>query len=415
MSASNFTLSRSELGFAQVQSAFGAIPNSGGTATVGNSNAFRLIKMVLDPIVGTITRQDKTGSRSRTPGTFGRMNGKWSMEASMAPNGTAGVAPDHDPFLQGLFGHVPVLGSGTATLTAATAAAPIVCTTSGAHGLTDMQATFISGCDNLAANGACLVHVTDGTHFEIVGSDGTGQTVGTTGTVSKAVVKYALDDTIIPFCAWSFRQPSTIDQRVAFDCVVNTATFNLGQDGAATFSMDGEAAWVLSKNRFANVAVAAQKGGLSAFPSQPSTPVTNGGIIAGFTGNALFKGAKLAGLRTASVNIGPANAPVKDTFGSFIPTGAEGDVRNVTTQFSIYEDDSTAFKDLCQAAEDKTAIETVYQIGTVAGSTVILHCQGVQLIPPSREEQRRYIANFPAAPCNGSSLTAKNEVTMWIC
>src|SRR4051794_26013842 len=107
----------------------------------------------------------------------------------------------------------------------------------------------------------------------------------------------------------SFRQPSTIAQRAAFGCVVNRATFNLGQDGAATWNAEGEAKWVLSSTQF-SASNAEQKGGLTAFPSEPGSPVTNGGIIVGFTGSIQLAGNSLATLRNASFSIQPGNVPV---------------------------------------------------------------------------------------------------------
>jgi hypothetical protein len=353
----NYALSRLERLYAQIQSAYGTIPNTTGTATVGNANAFRSIKASMDNDIATIERQDKTGSRTRTAGVAGRRFGKWSLEASLAPNGTAGVKPDFDPILQGIFGQA-------GTVTTATA--------------------------------------------------GNGFPTGTTVVDASACVKYALSDNIIPFALWSFRQPSTLDQRVAHSCVVNQSTFNLGQDGAATYTADGEAAWVLSSNQF-SAADSVMKGGLTAFPTEPSAPVTNGGIIAGFTGVAMTGSDTLATLRNASVTIAPGNMAIKDQFGSYLPTGTEGDVRKVTTKLSIYEDDSTAFSNLIAAANSQTPINVLYQIGTVPGSIVVIQVKGVQLISPSREEQRRFIANFPDSPASGSGSAAKDEVTFWFC
>ena len=353
----SFAISRLERIYLQVQTAYGTIPNAAGVASVGNANACRFIKAVLDNDVATIKRTDKTGSRSATAGQAGRKFAKWSVEQSLAPNGVAGTIPDCDPILQGLFGQAGSVTTATV---------------------------------------------------------GNGFPAGTDVLSGAACVKYALSDNIIPFALWSFRQPSTVDQRVAFGCGVDRTSFQLGQEGLATWSAEGEAKWVLSSNQYA-VASDEMKGSLSAFPTEPSAPVTNGGGIVGFTGKALVNAVAMATIRSANVSIGPGNQQVKDTFGSWHPSELEGDERAVSTSFSLYEDDTAAFKTLIEVAQNKTAITNVYQLGTIPGSMVVIEVKGIQLVAPSREEQRRFICNFPDSPASGSSLSAKDEVTIWFC
>ena len=351
----SYALSRLERIYLQVMSQYGTIPNTSGTATLAASNACRFIKCALDPDVAVIPRQDKTGTRSRTAGQAGRKFGKWSLEMSLAPNGVAGTKPDCDPVLQGLFGQAGQVTTATS---------------------------------------------------------GNGFPTGTDVTDGASAVKYALSDSIVPFALWSFRQPSTIDQRVGHGCSVDRAVFQLGQDGLATWSAEGECKWVLSSNQFAN-ATTDMKAGLTSFPAEPSSPVTSGNGIVGFTGKVILNGTPLATIRTANITIGSGNQQVKDTFGSFHPSEIEGDQRNVSTSFSLFEDDSAAFASLIQVANEKTAITNVYQLGTVPGSMVVIVVKGIQLVAPTREEQRRFIANFPDSPASGSSVSAKDEVTIW--
>src|SRR5579859_5320034 len=98
----NFALSYLERIYAQVEASYGVIPNTTGTATVGNNNACRLVRSKLDNNVALIARPDKTGTLEEQVGILGRKNGVWSAEMSVSPNGTAGVLPDCDPFLQGI-------------------------------------------------------------------------------------------------------------------------------------------------------------------------------------------------------------------------------------------------------------------------------------------------------------------------
>jgi hypothetical protein len=401
----SFALSRLEHLYPQVETTYGQAPNTGGTATVANANACRFIKFSADTQAALIERPDKTGTRSLMAGVLGRKAASWAAEMSIAPNGVAGTAPDMDAFMQLTFGQAGSALSGTATVTAATNASPIVVTATNTFANGDV--VMISGATgNTAMNGVWVLSGVSGTGFTLVGSTGNGVWVSG-GTASRVGYKYSLSDSILSGSLYSFRQPSTIEQRVALGSVVAEATFNLGAD-VAQCSFNGEALWALSSNQF-SVADLTQKGGLATFPTEPPAPVTNGGIIAGFTGKIAVNGNNLATVRTAAVRIQTGNVLVKDTFGSYYPTTPEGDNRRVSIQFSLYEDDSTAYSNLIQVAHDKTVVQIPLFLGTVAGSIFGLVLNNVQIAAPSKEEQRRFIVNFPESTAHGSSLTVRDE------
>lgn len=410
---SNYALSRLERIYLQNQTAFGVIPNSAGTATVANSNCCRHIKAMMDSSAGLLIRRDKTGSRTATQGILGRKNAKWSLEMSLAPNGTAGVIPDCDPVFQSMFGQAATVTSGTVAISGATNVSPIVVTATG-HGLPigGRAAGTITGVlGNTAANGTWVFNVIDANTLGLIGSAGNGAyTSG--GSLSKATVQYTFVDTPLPtFAMYSFRQPSTESQRVAFGCVVSDANFTLGQD-VATWTTSGECLWSAESSSFAGYD-SIQKGGLTAFPSEPSTPVTNGGIIAGFTGRVVINGTSMVTIRTASIRYNTGAQSIKDLFGSYYPDSVEADERNVEVSFSLYEDDSTSIANLIALGESRTPVDIVLQVGTNPGSIAILYLKSVQMPPVNRDEQRRFILNVADSRAFGSSVTARDELTLW--
>lgn len=313
--------SRLERFYVQDQVNFDLIPggNAGGsgTATVGNSNCMRAIKVSLSNDVSTLVRRDKTGSRTATVGVKGREFGRFSLEASLSPNGTPGTAPDFEPILRSVFGQSPTTPTGTATVSGASNATPIVITTSAAHALTSGDLVTLSAVGgNTAANGAWVINVLTATTFELLGS--AGNAVYTTGgTVSRVCRRYTfVDDPLLQFSLWSYRQPATLSQRVAFGCAPAEMTLNLGQD-VAEFSVSGECKFVLESDYF-STANAEERGGISAMPIEPAAPVTNGGLIAGFSGRAVIGGSTIARIRTATVKVNNGAALVKDTFGKLM-------------------------------------------------------------------------------------------------
>jgi hypothetical protein len=108
-----YAFNRNERIYLQNEATYGIIPNTSGAATLTGANCCRHIKCVLTPKEDMLVREDKTGSRTTTPGTAGKRTGStWSIEASMAASGTPGVAPDCDPALQSLFGSAPTIVPG---------------------------------------------------------------------------------------------------------------------------------------------------------------------------------------------------------------------------------------------------------------------------------------------------------------
>ncbi len=284
-----------------------------------------------------------------------------------------------DPLFQALFGQAGSATSTSVSITAASNASPIV-VTSVAHGFSNGDVVFIASVlGNTAANGVWLIGNKTADTFELVGSSGNAAYVSG-GTASRVGYKYTLSDSIVSLAMWSFRQPSTIDQRVISGAVCTEANFSLGAD-VATCSFNGEGVWALGSNQF-SVADATQKSGLTTFPTEPSSPTTNGGMIVGFTGKIAVNGYNLANLRTANVRLSTGNVVIKDNFGSYYGNSPEGDERSVGVSFSLYEDDSTAYANLIQIAHDKTACTIPLFMGTASGSIFGLILNGVQLTPP---------------------------------
>jgi hypothetical protein len=225
---------------------------------------------------------------------------------------------------------------------------------------------------------------------------------------------YNLSDNILCGNLWSYRRPSTVEQRVALGAVLQNFTFTLGQD-VAEFQVDGEAGYILGSN-FMGAADTFQKGGLTAFPDEPSTGIADTSrLIAGFTGSLVVDGITLAHIRTATIKGSTGNALVKDDFGTFYPSGAEGDERNVTFGFSVYDDDSTDLETLKEAADSKTPVDAVVTVGTVTHNKFQFTVKGVQLENPALDDnQRRYVAQFGDSRAHTSALTSTNELSLAI-
>jgi len=425
---SNVSFSRLERAYVQAQPVFGTIPNTSGTATVGNSNAMRFIRMELQNDVALLERPDKTGTRSQEGMVGGRKIGRWSIELSTVGNGTAGVVTDADPIFQAVFGQSATIGAGTASISSSTDATPIVLSVT--HGITigTFSVVSIAGhTTNTNANGVYLGYASATGTLTLVGSTGTGNGAGASGTLSKVNCAYNFVDTINYFTLWSFRTPATLDQRVGNTCVVTECSFALNQD-VATWSANGDCLWVARSSDFSNYDVY-QKGGLSSFPTEPTTPVTNGTIIPGFTGRfvagqsvgttsaTLFAGNayQFPTIRNVSIRVQTQNMLVRDTFGSYYATTYEGDVRNITVSFNVYDDDSTQVQQLKSWGDSKTPVDFVINLGTNVGNTFVFYMKNVYLASHVLGDgQLRFDAAYADSRATTSNLAVRDEFQMTV-
>jgi len=207
--------------------------------------------------------------------------------------------------------------------------------------------------------------------------------------------------------------------------VVAEATFNLNQD-VATWQANGDCLWALRSKDFATADVY-QAGGLTTFPPEPTTPVTSGSIIPGFTGRfvagassttaSVYATAAVAfpTIRNATIRVQPNNMLVRATFGSYYATLTEGDVRNVTLSFNIYDDDSAAVNLLKTWGDSKAPVDFVLNLGTVAGNVWVHYMKNVYLASHQLSDgQLRFDASYADSRATTSNLGVKDEYSLII-
>lgn len=330
--------SRNQLGYVQLESAYGTIPNASGVASVANANAFRMSALSMNPEQAIIVRPDKNSSLSPTLGTGGRKSATWNMRCSLAGNGAAGAAPDIGPFLQALMGKAPVISAGVS-------------------------------------------------------------------------VTYGVDDTQYSLAIYNFWKPSTASQQVALGSIVQTGRFSLGGD-VAEIDLSGQSRWVLDTDQFSTADVTA-KGGLTAFPAEPSAPVTNGTQAVGFTGLVTLDGNTYGTLRTANVTINANRDLPNDVYNNYYGVEPGQDVREVLCDLNIYDDDSANLSSLKVKGINKTPVTLSFQVGTNAGNKWTFTMNNVLLGTPQTDDGgRRKAITFNGCRAHATSSTSKDEIVL---
>ena len=228
--------------------------------------------------------------------------------------------------------------------------------------------------------------------------------------VASTSVNYTLADSVVGFNVFSFRTPSTVMQRAALGCVVDRFEMNLGQD-VADLTVSGTCMAIIDSMTFASQDTTS-KGGLTAFPSEPASPTTNGAIVPGFIGSASYDSNVMANIMSAKIT-GTIGNTIEYAFGNYEPTIPGGDVRNISISTELFDDDTSNSSDLYTKALTKAGITIALTLGSVAGAKINPTLMGTQLASPVIEEgQRRFMAKFGDSQAAGSSVTALNEFSL---
>jgi hypothetical protein len=340
----SFLFPKDESVYAQVTIPYAAaIPNTGGTHTLGNGDYLRHIRLELGGYGGQIINSAaKTRALGRLRGIEGVSGGEpWSIEVPFILSGAAGTPPDMDPLLQALFGKAPVITASTS-------------------------------------------------------------------------VVYELDDDVPGLTLWSFRTAgasvSNVVQRCAWGCVLTE--FEIGtSDGELVFRCGGMSAFVVPSANFSGYS-AEQKGGLTAFPSEPASPSSTGEIIPGFIGSAVINGVGTFAIDGFSVR-GNLNRTLRRAFSKRVATIPGAGVREIDCTIRLFEENTSALNTLRDLQRSKAAFDVDLVFGETAGYTATFELKNV-VIPSERldESGDTWVVEFANSPASMTSVTSKDELKL---
>jgi hypothetical protein len=228
--------------------------------------------------------------------------------------------------------------------------------------------------------------------------------------VAATSVTYTQDDLSPSISIFSYRTPSTATQQIALGAVVDSATFTLGAD-IATVEFGGTSLWVLDTDSFSTADTTA-KGGLSSFPVQPSTPVTNGNMIVGFKGIITLDGQVYNAVRSAKITYKANRDVPNDVIGSGYGSAPGQDRRQISGDIDLYDDDSANLSALKVKALAATSVNLIFQAGTTGGNIATFNANNCQLTPAVYDDGARKYAvrfNFTA---HASGIATKDSATL---
>jgi hypothetical protein len=224
-----------------------------------------------------------------------------------------------------------------------------------------------------------------------------------------SVVYSIIDNPATTFSLFRYRLPATLFQQIGISCIPTSMTFNLGQN-MANWSVSGDCFWVLDQDQFSTADSFAQAG-LTAFPVEPISPVTNGVQAQGFVGSLIVDGNTLINIQSLSITASLGWSQNRTYFGTRYPTDVLGGIRRITASMNCFDDDSSAMKDLRAKGLSKAPMTINATVGNNAGNSHNVVLQNCQLpFPGLQDTADRFALNFSGIVAHESSPGSADEI-----
>jgi len=214
--------------------------------------------------------------------------------------------------------------------------------------------------------------------------------------------------TIKSFSLFQYRG-TTLASQLAFGCVTNNLKLVMEQGANARFEASGPALWVRDSVTWATdsgIGLGGYTAGAqAAFPTEPGSPVANGIPVNAMTGSATLDGNTTVQIKSAAVNIAPGyEIPQDRLFAGQFGSNAERDVRRVTIDLAIVDEDIAAVTNLYSKARSRTKIAITLECGSTTNNRLQVYAASCLLPEPQyTDDARKWAANLSGIICYISS------------
>lgn len=337
-------------------------PAYGQAAAVTAANRIPAVQLSAQYKIQTGQRKDKTGTRTflGDPSQL-RSSTSFGLRTYLTnwPNTTQ--APAYGPLVQAAFGAPPLMWSG-GTVASVANSAHVAFTSP--HNLSPGQAISSSGEIRFVA--AVVDNQTVLLNAPFSASTGPGSVMTATATYQPATEL----PSISIFDYWS---PGTAVQRILCGAAVNEVKLMVNGDfHELTFS--GAACDVLDSASFQT-----GQAGIQAFPVEPATSPLTYSLVPGHLGEVWMGGnsAEFFTVTKAQLTFNNDLDLRSNEFGSALARGISPGIRNVSVEFSLYQQDDSATPGLYQAARQRSPIPVMLQLGQQPGQMFGLYMKSV--------------------------------------
>lgn len=206
--------------------------------------------------------------------------------------------------------------------------------------------------------------------------------------------------------------------KVAWGSIVNRLVIAGGQD-YATVTADMLSRGVLTQDRFA-AASTAEKGGLTAWPTEPASQTYTGSPMVAFTCTLTLDGNVYSGVRNWSIAMNMNRQFRADKYAvdgtEYLPSDLFEMMPEITFDFSLHSTDSANLSALIAKIAARTAFDASLVIGNVAGGIYTFALNNL-IMPDAREAMSEDGDDRKAITVRGlraqaTSTSVRDEITL---
>jgi hypothetical protein len=334
--------SNNERIYVALESTYGDVP------AITGANRIPLIKLGAKQVSEQTNRHDKTGSRTFAgmPNHIRKLT-KWSVQTLMTAWTNQGQQPSEGPLFQGAMGGTPVFFTG-GTVSTVTGLTQIQFTA--AHGLSAGQAVTFSGEMRFVAAVQSSTTVFLNAPFT---------TTPTNGSLFGTTITYGLAESLPSVSIFDYWDPAAAVQRIVDGAAVDTMQVKVNGD-FQEFDFAGP-----SRDLIDSASFASGQGGLSEFPTEPSTVGFDYTIVPGHLGEVWMGAApdRFFTLTAAELTVENNVELRAKEFGSDFARCIAAGQRKITLNFELFELADAQTAGLYQAARQRSPIGVMFQLG----------------------------------------------------
>lgn len=357
--------------YVKSENTYGSVP------AISAENRFPAVKLSARQTNDRAQRLDKTGGRTfmGIPSGVRRQTG-FQLKTYMAGWTDPTKPPSHSPLFEAAMGRAAVRFSGG---TVSSTSGPRGITFGSSHGLSVGQAITFGGE---------LRFVTGVVSSQTVQLNAPFTLQPTAGAPIGPTITFMLGSelgSVSLFDCWS---PSTAVQRIVCGAAVDKMQLTVNSD-FHEFEFGGPGADIVD-----NLSFQTGQGALTAFPNEPALAGFSYMPIPGHIGQAWLGSApdRIYALTEASVKLENNIEQRAKEFGSMLPRCIVAGERSVSVDFTVYEQDDDASRDVYEAARSQTPISAMFQLGQQQGQLCAAHLKAVVPVMPDFDDSETRLA-----------------------
>jgi hypothetical protein len=333
----------------------------GVAASVTAANRIPAVQLTAQYRVHKGQRKDKTGTRTflGDPSQL-QSSTSFGLRTYLTNWADTTQQPAYGPLVQAAFGAAPMMWGGGTVNTAV----GVQVAFTGPHNLAVGQAVSSGGEIRFVTTVVDVLTVQLNAPFAVTTGNGSAMTATATYQPASELPSVSVFD------YWS---PSTAVQRLMYGAAVNEVKLMVNGD-FHEFTFSGAACDVLDSASYQS-----GQGGMTAFPVEPATAPLTYSLVPGHLGE-VWMGSTSAEFFTVTKAQLTFNNDLdlrSSEFGSLLARGISPGSRNVSVEFSLYQQDDSITPGLYQAARLRSPIAVMLQLGQQSGQMFGLYMTNV--------------------------------------